>query len=120
MKYLITESKMKSFLKDKFGVDLDGKIEIVTNVFDLPNEFRYITPQLLNAYLNKYGPMFVFKLGNHGNFLYQKQNDYEIVVNDKESMIHIDYFYDILGVNLHKFMGLSIDDLIDLYFKEEN
>ena len=119
MKYLITESKLKSFLKDKFGIDLDGKIEMVTNKWELPMEFdRVITPKMLNTYLNRFGPMFVFKIINRGNFLYQNQNGSEVVVDDNDRIIDMDDFYNILGVN--KYLGISVDNLIDLYFKEEN
>jgi len=118
MKLIITESKLKSFLKDKFGVDLDGKIEMVTNKYELPEEFWNITPKVLHIYLNRFGPMFVFKIKNYGNFLYQNQNGSEFVADDNDRMIDIDDFYNILGVN--KYLGLSIDDLINIYFKEEN
>ena len=119
MKVIITESKLKSFLKNKFGIDLDGKIEMVTNKWELPMEFdRVIAPKVLNIYLNRFGPMFVFKIRNHGNFLYQNQNGLEFVADDNDRMINIDDFYNILGVN--KYLGISIDNLIDIYFKEEN
>ena len=48
------------------GIDLTGKIHMVTNSYELPFEFneRIITPQTLRLYLNKYGPMYVIEIGS--------------------------------------------------------
>jgi len=44
MKYIITESSLKSFIKDKYNIDLTGKIELVQTKYDVPMRFDdYIT-----------------------------------------------------------------------------
>jgi hypothetical protein len=117
MKYLITENKLKTFLKKEFGVDFTGKIKQVTSNYDLPFVFDdYITPKLLNLYLNLNGPMYVIDVMG-GLWLYQNQGDNIFLMNERgynhspEPLLHE------IGIDV---MGLSIDDLIDLYFEEEN
>ena len=68
----LTEANLKNLLINKLGVDLTGKIHMVTNSYELPFEFneRIITPQTLRLYLNKYGPMYVIEIGSQ-IYLYQ-------------------------------------------------
>ena len=35
MKYLITESKLKTFIKDKFNIDLTGRVEFEPDSYEL-------------------------------------------------------------------------------------
>lgn len=116
MRYIITESQLNDFVKKHFKVDLTDKISMVTNKWELPMEFdRIITPQALNTYLNKYGPMFVITTrknmylaqdrGKHG-YMIANQNDYQ--VSDLEVMKD-------LGIES---LGLSVKDLIDQFFIE--
>jgi hypothetical protein len=62
MKKILIESNISNFIKDKLGVDLSDRIHMVTNQYELPMEFdRIISSKVLNQYLNRYGPMYVFK-----------------------------------------------------------
>ena len=117
MKITITESQLKNFINKQFNIDLTDKISMVTNKWEVPMEFdRIITTQLLNSYLNKYGPMFVIRTrknmylaqdrGKHG-WMIANQNDYQ--VSDLDVMKD-------LGIEK---LGLSVKDLIDQFFVEE-
>ena len=39
MKYLISESRIKKLIKDRFDIDFTGKIEEVTSAYSLLNDF---------------------------------------------------------------------------------
>lgn len=115
MKYIITESKLKNLLKDRLGVDLSGKISMVTNQYDLPMEFdRYIPPKVLNSYLNKFGPMYVIETPKN-TFLYQNQAGVPTITDKKDRLHSVNSLMSHLGIPP---MGLSIDDIIDVYVQE--
>ena len=42
MKYLITESKLKSVIKDKFGLDLTGRVELDPSLYKILNDFDFL------------------------------------------------------------------------------
>jgi hypothetical protein len=116
MKVLITESKMKNIIKSNFGLDLTGKIHMVTNKWELPEEFDFfMNPRVLNKYLNKYGPMFVFEIGRK-SYLTQNRDgsDWMIIDNGDRPLSELE-FMKILGI---EYLGLSMDDLINLYMEE--
>ena len=73
MRIVITESKLKNYIKDNFAVDLTGKIELVQTYYDIPMKFEeFLTRWVANMYMNEYGPMFLIKIGNF-HWLYQTQ-----------------------------------------------
>jgi hypothetical protein len=116
MKVLITESKMKDIIKSNFGLDLTGKIHMVTNKWELPFEFdNIIGERMLNHYLNRFGPMYVFET-KKGLFLAQDRGYDGWTIAD-----HLDFglseldFMRILGI---EYLGLSMNDLINLYMEE--
>lgn len=114
-----SEDKKKKFLKDKFGIDLTNKIKIVTSKYDVPMEFdTLITPFLINSFLNRFGPMYLFKI-NDVNYLFQDRgSEYgEVVYGDDESEYYDDEFAEKLGINM---LGITISDLVNIYYKEEN
>ncbi len=123
MKFLITESKLKEFIKKKFGVDLTGRIKMIQSYYDLPESFQNrFSKEIINSYLNKFGPMYVI-VGDTDSYLYQNQNDGEIIVNrsiivnrDNKIINNSELMKD-LGIEYT--MGLSIDDLINLYVNED-
>ncbi len=115
MKYIITESKLKNLLKDRLGVDLDGKITMVTNQYDLPMEFdKFISPRVLNMYLNRFGPMFVIDTPKK-TFLYQNQAGVPTITDTNDRLYSVTSLMSHLGIPP---MGLTIDDLINIYFQE--
>lgn len=118
MKYFITESQLKKFVKSQFGLDLTDKIHMVTNKWELPLEFEHISPRALNNYLNNFGPMYVFEIGKK---LYLGQNqgrkDGWTIVDIGDRLIPEFEFMKLLGIES---LGLSMDDLLDQYFSEES
>ena len=116
MKYIITESSLKNFIKDKYNVDLTGKIELVQNKYDVPMVFDdYITSWQLSLYLNEYGPMFLITIGNF-KWLYQKQNKRYFFMDFLGNKITEKEFMQVIHI---RHLGLSMDQLIELYFTEE-
>ena len=117
MKIVITESKLKSFLKDRFDFDLSDKIRMVQNWGDLSSTFkRMIRRKFLNHFLNEFGPMYLFTTDN-GEFLYQKQGGDILIVDDRDRPISLNKFYENIGFT--DTLGISLDDLIDTYFNED-
>jgi hypothetical protein len=118
MKYLINESQLKNIIKSNFGVDLTNKIHMVTNKWELPFEFEHINQRTLNNYLNKFGPMYVFEIGKK---LYLGQNqgrkDGWTIVDTGDRIVSEFKFMKMIGI---EYLGLSMDNLLDEYFKEES
>jgi hypothetical protein len=118
MKYLINESQLKNIIKSNFGVDLTGKIHMITNKWELPEEFDFfINPRMLNQYLNKYGPMFVFEIGIKSYLTQSHGSDGWMIIDNGDHQLSELEFMKILGI---EYLGLSMDNLLDEYFKEES
>lgn len=115
MKILIKESQLKSFIKNKLGVDLTNRINIVTNKWELPMEFDdFINPTRLNRYLNNYGPMFFIETKNNLYLTQDRGTDNGWFTIDKYGGITDDFeVMKILGIGK---LGLSMNDLISMYF----
>ena len=118
MKYIITENKLRNFIKKTFNIDLTGKVKMITSVFDFPNDFfDYFTTDTLKKMLNQRGPMYLIDLGE-SKFLLQDNGDriYIFYIKGSEG-------YVIPERTLFKLLGIepimSIFDLIDAYLEEE-
>lgn len=117
MKILISESKLKNFFKNRFDFDLTGKIKMITSTHNLPEKFKFIDPQIIRTYLNKFGPIFIINFDGR-NYLYQSQEgNRELVADEYDRVYPINIFMDILGISG---LGLRVQDLIDIYFEEES
>jgi hypothetical protein len=115
MKYIISESSLKDAIIKKIKFDLPNRIQMVTNKYELPMEFdRVMSPQTVNAYLNKYGPMFVFNTED-GPYLYQNQSYREIIVNANDILITSTQLMDKLGIP----PVFPIGYIIDMLYKKE-
>ena len=116
----LTEASLKNLLVNKLGIDLTGKIHMVTNSYELPFEFneRIITPQTLRLYLNKYGPMYVIEIGSQ-IYLYQYQqltNEVrKMIVDTNDRTYSEDQILNKLGIPP---MGLTLDDIVDTFVEE--
>ena len=119
MKYIITESKLKDIIKRELGIDLTGNIEMVTSKWDLPILFRRAIPLDHIDYLfNHWGPMYIFWVKkNRGfkSFLYQKHEEPQII-NESGKDVTESWLIGELGLTR---MGLSLDDIIDIYLTED-
>jgi hypothetical protein len=115
MKILIKESQLKSFIKNKLGIDLTNRTHLVTNKWELPIEFEdFISPGIFNVYLNKYGPMFFIESKNNLYLTQDRGIDNGWITMDKNGEISDDFeVMTNLGVGK---LGLSMNDLISMYF----
>lgn len=118
MKILLSESKLKKLMGDRFGLDLTNKIYMITNSNQLPMHWdRHFTPNQLNRIMNDRGPVYLIEYGKSeyllipnprsikGWFVYDQEGDY---------MTDFDFMKK-LGVEM---LGIGINDLLELYFDE--
>ena len=123
-----SNEKNKIFLKDKFGIDLDGKIRMIQSYEELPLVFAsHFYPKDFNRMLNDGGPFYVmsinkgYKIGNtyvNKLYLYRPRVDGSSYLVDQDGYNKAEStFLENLGVDV---IGLTIKDLINIYFKEED
>jgi len=113
MNYVIKDSALKKVLT-KFGVDLTGKIHIVTHFNELPIEFRFSSRVIVNNNLNEFGPMFVIETPDN-KFLYQNRDSIVRIYDNNREQLSEGEVLDILGVPP---VGISLDDVIDTFYEE--
>jgi hypothetical protein len=109
--------KNKKFLTNVMGVDFTDKIEQVTSVYDVPYSFYrkgIFTMPDVAAYLNKFGPMYIFELDGR-RFIYQDRSRYESFISE-DGIVYEDKIPEQLGIDI---MGLRFSDIVNLYFNEE-
>lgn len=108
----LIESKLKNLIINRFGVDLTGMFERVNDRYDLPMEFdNLITPRVLEAYINSYGPLYLIKT-NEKNLLYQNRNGYKVIGDYMNRTYSESEVLELLGLPP---IGLSIDDIISAF-----
>ena len=117
MKYLITESKLKTFIKDKFNIDLTGRVEFDPDIYRILNDFDECTDyQSLKRRLSmdNYGPMYLIELDNSYDILYQMNyatGQSWIINNGCDTYDESDFmnFFGISG------LGITMEQFLDLY-----
>ena len=117
MKYLITESSLKSLIKDKFNIDLTGRVEFDPNIYRILNDFDECTDyQSLKRRLSmdNYGPMYLIELENSYTMLYQMNytTGQSWIINNGCDSYSKSQFMDLLGIRK---LGLSMDQFLNLY-----
>lgn len=109
----LQNDKKKKLLKNQFGLDLEGKIKQINSVYDLPVDYpRYYA----NEYLNLYGPMYIIDFDGF-EILYHNRKPNGLLLLDPNG----DYYYEseiLKNVGLDNFI-FTVDDLINIFFKEE-
>ena len=121
-----SNNKNKTFLKDKFGIDFDGKIKMIQSFEELPSMFGvYFYRKDFNRMLNNGGPFYVinsdkgYKIGNkyvNKYYLYRPRVDGSSYLIDQDGYNKSEStFLENLGIDI---IGLTIKDLIDMYFEE--
>ena len=109
---IITESRFKSFIEDKLGVDLTGKVDLVTTKWELPMEFdRLVTPESLNSYLNRFGPMYSIDIGST-KYLFQDQGDRSVIVDTRDRLYTESEIMEKLGLPP---LGVKLMEILNLY-----
>jgi hypothetical protein len=118
MKILIKESNIKKIFTDKFGVDLTGKIKILTSTYDIPVEFdEYITSNMVRVWMNNYGPMYLIELPNE-TLLYQRQGKTRayLLFNSEGESYGVGEVLDKLGLPQ---IDMYLDMLVNIFAEEE-
>ena len=115
MKYIITENKLKNFIKKNFNVDLTGKVKMITSVYDVPNDFfNYFTTDNLIKMLNGWGPMYLIDLGESKFLIHDRGNRIYIFYN-KGYVINERILFEKIGME----PIMSIFDLLNAYLEED-
>jgi hypothetical protein len=117
MKYLITESKLKTFIKDKFNIDLTGRIEFEPDSYDLLHYFdNYLTKDGLERRrrMDNYGPIYLIKLDNGVTIFYQMNfsSDSPLILSNEGAQYTESQFMDFLGISQ---LGITIEQFLNLY-----
>jgi hypothetical protein len=115
MKYIISESQVKNMIKKYFNKDLSNDIEMITDYWDLPIEFRRLMSKNAgNHYLNAFGPMFLIRADGN-NYLAQDRVEKWFIADSSDIEISERKLMNLLGISP---LGLSIQELIDAYIDE--
>ena len=118
MKYIVNQSKFKEFLRNKFNFDLTGKIKMITNRYQVPSSFDGIIPtDRVNYLLNNHGPMYLITMNKDAVYIYQHRVDgADQIMFDEDGWITDREFMKMWGIGK---LGLSMNELIDIYFEGE-
>jgi hypothetical protein len=76
---------------------------------------RHFANGMINRYLNKFGPMYLFELDGY-EYLYLDMGDHEKFIDEKGNIFIENEIPERLGLDE---IGLRFSNIIDLYFKEE-
>ena len=117
MKYLITESKLKIFIKDKFGLDFTGDVELDPSIHNISNDFNEcVSYDSLHRRLNwdNYGPMYLITIEDNFKILYQKNyiTGMDWIISNRCDVYEESDFMDLLGISA---LGITVEQLLDLY-----
>jgi hypothetical protein len=116
MKVVITESNLKTYIKDKFDIDLTGRIEFEPDTYNLLNYFdNYFSHDGLvrRRRMDNYGPIYLIKL--KGVKIFYQMNyssDNPLILSSEGAQYTESQFMDLLGIRK---LGLSMDQFLNLY-----
>ena len=111
--------KNKKFLTNHMGIDFTGKIKQITSAYKVPYNFYRNGGISLNhamSYLNSFGPMYFFELGDY-DYLYQDRGNKDWFIDERGVKYIKDEFLERLGLDV---LGLRFSDIINIFFKEDN
>ena len=117
MKYLITESKLKTFIKDKFNIDLTGRVEFEPDSYELLIYFDdYLSKDNLarRRRMDNYGPIYFIELDNGNKIFYQMNysSDSPLILSNEGAQFTESLFMNILGMSG---LRISVEHFLDLY-----
>lgn len=117
MKVLITESKLKTFIKDKFNIDLTGRVEIYPSIYELLNYFDFFfTYEGLHRRntMDNYGPMYLIELDNGDKVFYQMNysSNRPLILDSRGDSYEEFDFMSLLGISA---LGITMEQFLDLY-----
>ena len=118
MKYIVNQSKFKEFLRNKFNFDLTGKIQMITNRYQVPSIFDGVLgDRAVNRLLNNHGPMYLITMNKDAVYIYQHRVDgADQIMFDEDGWLTDREFMKMWGVGK---LGIPLNKLIDIYFEEE-
>jgi hypothetical protein len=117
MKVLITESKLKTFIKDKFNIDLTGRIEFEPDSYDLllyfDNYFTY-DGLLRRRMMDNYGPIYLIELNDGIKIFYQMNysSNHPLILDSRGDLYEESEFMKMLGISA---LGITMEQFLDLY-----
>lgn len=117
MKIIINESNVRNLLVNRLGVDLTGKIDMLTSVYHVPTVFDFfMNSHMTRVWMNNYGPMYLIKLPDE-TLIYQKQGKIrdEILVNSDGQSYQEQEILDKLGIPP---IGLTLTDIVETFAEE--
>jgi hypothetical protein len=117
MKVIINESNVRNLLVNRLGVDLTGKIDMLTSVYHVPTVFDFfMNSHMTRVWMNNYGPMYLIKLPDE-TLIYQKQGKIrdEILVNSDGQSYQEQEILDKLGIPP---IGLTLTDIVETFAEE--
>jgi hypothetical protein len=117
MKVVITESKLKTYIRDKFGVDLTGRIEFEPDTYDLLLYFdNYFSQDGLvrRRGMDNYGPIYLINLDDRHKVFYQMNysSNHPLILDNKGDLYEESDFMNMLGIRK---LGLNMEQLLNLY-----
>lgn len=110
------KEKLKKFLKDKLNIDFTDKIEQINDMYDVPSDFNVIESRTVRKYLNNWGPMYYLTIDGT-KFLYQDRGSYEWFMDENGFVLKDDEIIELLDIGK---MGLRFNDILNLYFEEND
>jgi hypothetical protein len=119
MRVLINESDLRNLLVNRLGVDLTGKVDMLTSIYHIPTVFvDWMGNHILSAWLNNYGPMYLIHLPDE-KILYQKQDKIRdgVIIGSSGGGYTSQEIMDRLGIPP---MGLTLDDIVNTFAEEED
>ena len=116
MKLLITESKLKTFIKDKFNIDLTGRVELDPSIYSLLNDFDfYFTYDGLRRRQlgDNYGPIYLIELDDNRKVLYQMNysSNHPLILDSRGDLYEESDFMKMLGISA---LGITMEQFLDL------
>ena len=117
MKIIINESNVRNLLVNRLGVDLTGKIDMLTSVYHVPTVFDFfMNSHMTRVWMNNYGPMYLIKLPDE-TLIYHKQGKIrdEILVNSDGKSYQEQEILDKLGIPP---IGLTLTDIVETFAEE--
>jgi hypothetical protein len=119
MKILINENDLRNLLVNRLGVDLTGKVDMLTSIYHIPTVFvDWMGNHILRAWLYNYGPMYLIHLPDE-DILYQHQGKVrdEVVIPSSGGIYTSQEILDELGIPP---IGLTLTDIVNTFAEEED
>jgi len=124
MKIIITESKLVNLFKQRYGVDLSGRVQKITDHSELPNKFKWFSKKIFDTYLNftpgQITPFYVIEADGK-LYLYQNKKidadmfedmHSEEMVDERGRIVNVETFKK--NINIPN-IGISLPDFFDMY-----